>query len=165
MHLLKQKQRTAYELRNESGLTFRAIGEKMGIGAQRARQHYILAEKILNREPHWTDGLSNRVLNVLWCQGIETKEQAIDAVVSGRLVGKRGYGKKCHKELVVHLRDGLEPYATAAIRRIFSDYYSNELHKALSQLLKLKDFKSIPGEQILNSEVMKWFKPRDKTKP
>lgn len=59
------------------------------------------------RQPHWTDGLSNRVCNILCNLDIESREAATQAILSGRLSPKgdlvRNYGKKCEKELCTWL--------------------------------------------------------------
>lgn len=100
--LLGERRFLAYTLRKE-GLKFKEVGKRMNVGAQRARQLYESAERRLNREPHWTDGLGVRPANCLWNMNIESREQALEAYNSGRLrPGKRGprnYGWKSHKEV------------------------------------------------------------------
>lgn len=100
--LLGERRFLAYTLRKE-GLKFKEVGKRMNVGAQRARQLYESAERRLNREPHWMDGLDVRLANCLWNMNIESREQALEAYNSGRLrPGKRGprnYGWKSHKEV------------------------------------------------------------------
>ena len=74
----------------------------MNVGAQTARQLYVSVEYRLNREPHWTDGLSVRAANCLWNINIRSREQALEAYQSGRLKPlkyPRNYGWKSHKEV------------------------------------------------------------------
>lgn len=100
--LLGERRFLAYTLRKE-GLEFKEVGKRMNVDAQWARQLYESAERRLNREPHWMDGLGVRPSNCLWNMNIESREQALEAYNSGRLrPGKRGprnYGRKSHKEV------------------------------------------------------------------
>lgn len=92
----------AYQLRKQ-GLSFREIGERMGISSVRARQLYLAAKCKLTREPHWTDGLSVQSANCLNNCNINSREEAMEAYQSGKLrVGNgrpRNYGWKTHKEV------------------------------------------------------------------
>ncbi len=106
MGLLGERQKLAYTLRKE-GMKFKEIGERMCISVNRARQLYSFAEYLLNREPHWDDGLSVRAANCMNNLNIHSREDALKAYQSGILrVGKRSprnYGWKSHKEVAKFL--------------------------------------------------------------
>lgn len=63
------------ELRS-SGMTFRAIGEAIGVCAGRAAQIWNKEEKRIN-EKHWTDGLDVRTANCLNNSGATNREEAL----------------------------------------------------------------------------------------
>ena len=104
--LLGERRFLAYQLRKE-GLKFKDIGQRMNVGAQRARQLYESAERRLNREPHWMNGLSVRAANCLNNCNINSRQEALEAYQSGRLRPlkyPRNYGWKSHKEVAKWLR-------------------------------------------------------------
>jgi hypothetical protein len=109
VELLGERRFSAYTLRKQ-GLTYREIGKRMGVCEGRANYLYKDAIQCLNRGPHWTDGFSVRLANLLNNCNINSREEALEAYQSGRLrVTKadqkdwssktRGYGWKSHKEL------------------------------------------------------------------
>lgn len=101
------RQFLAYRLREE-GLTFKQIGEQLGVGAQRARQIWAREIWRLTREPHWMDDLSIRAANILNNLNLKSRKEVLEAYNSGRLnpsskCGVRNYGWGTHKEIAAWL--------------------------------------------------------------
>lgn len=118
--LLGERRFMAYQLRKQ-GLKFKDVGQRLNVCAQQARQLYESAEHRLNRDPHWTDGLSTRPKNILINMGFESRKQVLEAYNLGRMRpckrGPRNYGWKSHKEVAKWL--GLpEPMKPGIIARM-----------------------------------------------
>lgn len=103
--LLSERQRIALDWRS-NGKSISLIAGEFGVGRQMASLIYRSAVRIIEADPHWTDGLSIRTINILHNRSISTREEAIKAVVGGQIrVGvTRCCGQKAYKELVAHLR-------------------------------------------------------------
>ncbi len=86
-----------------NGRTFKEIGVQLGISAGRANQIFRRTEWVVNREPHWMDGLGVRASNCLNNFNINSRQQAMEAFKSGKLKagagGPRNYGWATHKEV------------------------------------------------------------------
>jgi hypothetical protein len=114
----------AYNLRKQR-LTFKQIGERMGVSSGRAREIFRMAEWMVNHGEHWTDGLSTRSANCLCNNDINSREAALEAYQSGKLnpdtkfgnPGTRSYGWKSHKEVAKWL--GL-PEPQKPLPRVYS---------------------------------------------
>lgn len=83
----------------KNGESFNAIGESLGVTRERARQILKRYERGQRRGegymPEWMDSLSTNVRHALLGAGIETREQAIEAITSGTSidrVGPKGMG-------------------------------------------------------------------------
>lgn len=91
----------------------------------------------MRQEPHWTDGLSTRLVNCLKQSGVETRDQALEAYLTGKLrplKGTRNYGWKCHIELASRLGFPAprKPYSVPAPPQI--RILQQELERARQQL-------------------------------
>lgn len=109
--LLDARQSQVLDLRSK-GLTFKEIGIGLGVSPARAKQIYDQTNSFLESPPHWMDGFSMRLKNVLHNCGIKTPDEAIIAIREGRLSpkarqGVRNYAWKSHAELCKRL--GLTP--------------------------------------------------------
>jgi hypothetical protein len=94
-------------------LSYRHIGERIGVGAMRARQIYLAAKGKIERskDPYWSEfkALTDRELNILFYNNIRSREEALKAFQDGRLKplkhgrwsteGVRGLGKKTFSRL------------------------------------------------------------------
>lgn len=103
--VLSDRYAKAYEMR-EKGATYKEIGAEIGTGPQRARQIVLLAGFRLKQPPDPWAELSTRARNVLRAEGYDTKEKAIEGIMSGVLHPDAtypneipNYGRKTHKEV------------------------------------------------------------------
>lgn len=72
-------------LRNK-GMTFKAIGEALGLTPSRARNLYLRAcGRRTGKKPAWTDGLSQRLANCLRWLEFNSREEVAQALQSGHL--------------------------------------------------------------------------------
>jgi transcriptional regulator with XRE-family HTH domain len=96
----RDKEAKALRLRRHRGLTFKRIGDAMGVSKQMAYRYCKDAENEEKREGAWDSELSYRTSNIINNFGINDKEEAREALLSGRLgLRCRNYGVKTHKEL------------------------------------------------------------------
>lgn len=88
-----------------SGLTYKSIGEHLGVGHQRASEIVNKAIRTLKNPPNEGEfgRLSVRARNTLRASGLHNKEQVRNAVESGALTpnsrGTANYGIKTHREV------------------------------------------------------------------
>jgi len=70
----------------ESGMTFKAAGERLDISASWARLLYLRASRRKSgRKPVWTDGLNNRLANLLRWLEFSNREEVAQAYSSGHI--------------------------------------------------------------------------------
>lgn len=70
----------------ESGMTFRAAGELLDITASRARHLYLRAvRRKSGRKPVWTDGLNERLANLLRWLEFSNRDEVEQAYRSGHI--------------------------------------------------------------------------------
>ena len=101
--LMSERHKTAIHLREMRRYSFREIGQKLGVGASRARAIY--REAIFRRKytPECFHSLSVRTVQVLENLNLTNREEVLAAVTDGRLSLKRGprnYGKKGLSEIL-----------------------------------------------------------------
>ena len=128
--MLNSRQEQALNLRQD-GLTYKAIGERLGVCSQRARDIVKRAERCLRIWPN-NDlmALSARARNCLLCYDYDTREKVLQGVLSGDIRpcagyqnGLANYGKKTHKEVCDWLGielvqpDKTKPYPHESIRK------------------------------------------------
>ncbi len=101
--IMKKKAMERLELigrfREQNYMTFRQIGEKIGVSASRASDLY--DQLIRHREDtgNFGHGLATRPRYAMWNAGIRTKEEAGKWVLSGEALKFRNYGKLCDIQL------------------------------------------------------------------
>lgn len=72
-------------LRNE-GMTFKAVGEALGLTPSRTRNLYLRARsRKAGRKPAWTDGLNQRLANCLRWLEFGSREEVEQAFRSGHI--------------------------------------------------------------------------------
>ena len=83
---------TARDLENqvlalrESGMTFKAAGARLDITASRARHLYLRASRRRSgRKPVWTDGLNDRLANLLRWLEFSNRDEVAQAYRSGHI--------------------------------------------------------------------------------
>ena len=100
--LLGERRALALKLRNE-GMTYKEIGKRMDVGAQRARELHRIALWKMEHQNEWWAGLSVRAANCLNNRNLVTRDQIMEAVKNGTLHPKnrntRNYGWKSHAEV------------------------------------------------------------------
>ena len=70
----------------ESGMTFKAAGERLGITASRTRHLYLrAARRKCGRKPVWTDGLNERLASLLRWLEFSNREEVAQAYRSGHI--------------------------------------------------------------------------------
>jgi hypothetical protein len=70
----------------ESGMTFKAAGEQLEITASRARHLYLRASRRkAGRKPVWTDGLNDRLANLLRWLEFSNRDEVAQAFSSGHI--------------------------------------------------------------------------------
>lgn len=103
---MKERYRRALELRN-AGASFRAIGEELDVGAQRAREIYIKALRWKDTSSEWWHGLPVMAKNCLLRAGCESKEQALRLLDTKPRI--ENLGKKGRAEVYRWLGRPIEP--------------------------------------------------------
>ena len=131
----------ANQLRKEK-LTYKAIGNALGVTATRARQMVYEFRASENTPPDELDGLSTRAKHTLKANGYTTREKIILGLACGKLSAsnERGfripnYGKLMHAEIC----------AWASMEKCLP---SNE-----STIHKYKDFLEKHGYSVTKNEV------------
>ena len=70
----------------DNGMTFKAVGEALGLTPSRTRNLYLRARnRRAGRKPAWTDGLSQRLANCLRWLEFSSREEVAQALQSGHL--------------------------------------------------------------------------------
>ena len=70
----------------EGGMTFKAAGERLDISASRARHLYLRASRRkAGRKPVWTDGLNDRLANLLRWLEFSNRDEVAQAFSSGHI--------------------------------------------------------------------------------
>jgi hypothetical protein len=70
----------------ERGMTFKAAGEQLDITASRARHLYLRASRRkAGRKPVWTDGLNDRLANLLRWLEFSNRDEVAQAFRSGHI--------------------------------------------------------------------------------
>lgn len=70
----------------EKGMTFKAVGEALGLTPSRARNLYLRAcSRRAGKKPAWTDGLNQRLANCLRWLEFNSREEVAQAFQSGHL--------------------------------------------------------------------------------
>jgi DNA-binding transcriptional MerR regulator len=70
----------------EKGMTFKAVGEALGLTPSRTRNLYLRAcSRRAGRKPAWTDGLNQRLANCLRWLEFSSREEVAQALRSGHL--------------------------------------------------------------------------------
>lgn len=112
-------------MRDVDKIPYRVIGEMLGTHPNYARtlyekRKYQEAKKLEKREVVWDDGLSVRVHSCLRKLGIKSREEAMSAVLDGRLKAlkcPRNYGRKSEIELCEWLGISVPVYPIPAQSR------------------------------------------------
>ncbi len=102
-----EKLEMVYSARVKEHKTFREIGDRLGVGSQRAHRLFFEAKWMLIDFPReWYYPLSVRAVNVLLNMNIQSRAECLEAIKSGRLQDTkpgmpwlRNYGTKTHKEV------------------------------------------------------------------
>jgi hypothetical protein len=96
MRILTPRVRHVYRLMLE-GCSPVEVRIKVGTSRQSVHRHLLQikrAENIVDSHPpSWTEGLGCRLSMVLCNMGIRTKQEAMEAVRSGRIMNARNFGK------------------------------------------------------------------------
>ncbi|MBV0881773.1 hypothetical protein KTQ42_21070 [Noviherbaspirillum sp. L7-7A] len=70
----------------DNGMTFKAVGEALGLTPSRTRNLYLRAHgRRAGRKPAWTDGLNQRLANCLRWLEFNSREEVAQALQSGHL--------------------------------------------------------------------------------
>jgi DNA-binding transcriptional MerR regulator len=70
----------------DNGMTFKAVGEALGLTPSRTRNLYLRAHnRRAGRKPAWTDGLNQRLANCLRWLEFTSREEVAQALQSGHL--------------------------------------------------------------------------------
>lgn len=70
----------------ENGMTFKAVGEALGLTPSRTRNLYMRAQsRRAGRKPVWTDGLNQRLANSLRWLEFSSREEVAQAFRSGHI--------------------------------------------------------------------------------
>jgi len=70
----------------DNGMTFKAVGETLGLTPSRARNLYLRAcSRRAGKKPAWTDGLNQRLANCLRWLEFNSREEVAQALQSGHL--------------------------------------------------------------------------------
>ena len=70
----------------DNGMTFRAVGEALGLTPSRTRNLYLRARsQRAGKKPAWTDGLNQRLANSLRWLEFTSREEVAQALQSGHL--------------------------------------------------------------------------------
>lgn len=90
----------------ESGMTYREIGEKLGVSGQTARFMVWKANRLLCADKTSFLGLTTKTANVLLCD-YKTREEVEEGVKSGEITPKNtpNLGKKGYAEILRWLYD------------------------------------------------------------
>jgi hypothetical protein len=87
------------------GWTYKSISLNLGMSRQRAHQIFQLAKQRQYASTLWTHGLSVRNITILGKLGITSKQEAREAIKSGRIrpIAFKNYGIKSYSQLVTWL--------------------------------------------------------------
>lgn len=70
----------------ENGMTFKAIGQALGLTSSRSRNIYLRAcSRHTGRKPLWTDGLNQRLANSLRWLEFSNRDEVAEAFKSGHI--------------------------------------------------------------------------------
>lgn len=70
----------------DNGMTFKAVGETLGMTPSRTRNLYLRARnRRAGKKPAWTDGLNQRLANCLRWLEFNSREEVAQALQSGHL--------------------------------------------------------------------------------
>lgn len=70
----------------DNGMTFKAVGEALGLTPSRTRNLYLRARsRRAGKKPAWTDGLNQRLANCLRWLEFSSREEVAQALQSGHL--------------------------------------------------------------------------------
>ena len=70
----------------EGGMTFKAIGDALGLTASRARHLYLRGcSRLAGRKPAWTDGLNQRLAKSLRWLEFSNRKEVAEALKSGHM--------------------------------------------------------------------------------
>ena len=70
----------------DNGMTFKAVGEALGLTPSRTRNLYLRARsRRAGKKPAWTDGLNQRLANCLRWLEFSSREEVAQALRSGHL--------------------------------------------------------------------------------
>lgn len=70
----------------DKGMTFKAVGETLGLTPSRTRNLYLRAcSRRAGKKPAWTDGLNQRLANCLRWLEFNSREEVAQALQSGHL--------------------------------------------------------------------------------
>lgn len=70
----------------DNGMTFKAVGEALGLTPSRTRNLYLRARsRRAGKKPAWTDGLNQRLANCLRWLEFSNREEVAQALRSGHL--------------------------------------------------------------------------------
>ena len=110
----------------EKGMTFKAAGELLDITASRARHLYLRAvRRRSGRKPVWTDGLNDRLANLLRWLEFSNRDEVAQAYRSGHLqrlaLRERGISAANLQELEAWLESGSELQRPAPARSMHFD--------------------------------------------
>ena len=84
------------------GWTYKSISLNLGMSRQRAHQIFQLAKQRQHAAALWTHGLSVRNITILGKLGITDKQEASEAIKSGRIrpLAFKNYGTKSYAQLI-----------------------------------------------------------------
>jgi hypothetical protein len=110
----------------ESGMTFKAAGDLLDITASRARHLYLRASRRkAGRKPVWTDGLNDRLANLLRWLEFSNRDEVMQAFRSGHIqrlaLRERGINAANLLELEQWLNAGSSPKRPPAARSMHHD--------------------------------------------
>ncbi|MGH8587373.1 MAG: hypothetical protein ACREWE_14725 [Gammaproteobacteria bacterium] len=81
---MTERQERAARLRQQ-GLTFREIGQAMGVTAARASQMVAVAQRREEQKDHWTAGLSTHIRNALLAKRFRSRAEVEAALEVGAI--------------------------------------------------------------------------------
>lgn len=110
----------------ESGMTFKAAGELLNLTASRTRHLYLrAARRKSGRKPVWTDGLNDRLANLLRWLEFSNRDEVEEAYRSGHIqrlaLRERGIGAANLLELEQWLEAGSKRKRLAARSMLYDD--------------------------------------------
>lgn len=118
----------------ESGMTFKAVGELLNITASRARHLCLRASRRrTGRKPVWTDGLNDRLANLLRWLEFSNRDEVAQAFRSGHIQRLALRERGITTANLLELEQWLDAGSSVKLASVARSLHCNEAREAAEQ--------------------------------